>query len=312
MKSVTPRRRSLWLSAVALGVALASGCAFALDYQMHYKVTGIKQAVPAEPETTFTSHTFTNCGMTLTTGPSLSKCLTAYADAEVLKPEYNFRVIGGIQLWTVPASGTYRIEALGASGSMGNRGSLGGQGAQVSGDFQLTKGEVVRILVGQMGHITGYITSDGVSGGGGGGSFVVRGESGVQDDQVLLIAAGGGGGNDAAYQSSARPGMPGNGTLDGGDGITMHGGGYRGPWPSSTYGYSFALGGVGGTYSRNGTSSYGGFGGGAAADDSISGGGGWRGGDKSGNPAYSKNNGTNQSNANGVNSGHGKVTITKL
>jgi hypothetical protein len=51
--------------------------------------------------------------------------------------------------YTVPATGLYDIEAIGASGSIGllirNNSGLG---ADVSGDFQLTAGEVLRILVG--------------------------------------------------------------------------------------------------------------------------------------------------------------------
>lgn len=53
------------------------------------------------------------------------------------------------------------------------------------------------------------------------------------------------------------------------------------------------------------------FGGGGAADDSRTGGGGWVGGTSS-VAAYSKNNGVNQSNSSGANSGHGYVTITRL
>ena len=59
----------------------------------------------------------------------------------------------------------------------------GGKGARMRGDFDLTEGEKLKILVGQMGK-GGYAAS-----GGGGGTFVAK------SDNTALIVAGGGGGN---------------------------------------------------------------------------------------------------------------------
>lgn len=99
----------------------------------------------------------------------------------------------GIQLWTVPVSGLWSIEARGASGADGilvgssaNR-KRGGLGAIVKGKFLLRKSRVIKILVGHEG------SRDPIDphrpGGGGGGTFVV-----YEDGKPLLVAGGGGGG----------------------------------------------------------------------------------------------------------------------
>ena len=94
-------------------------------------------------------------------------------------------VMNGIQRWTVPYNGMYRIAAVGASGGHDMSGTAAkGRGARMRGDFELTKGQVVKILVGQQGfENTGKSTS-----GGGGGTFVVTSAN------IPLIIAGGGGG----------------------------------------------------------------------------------------------------------------------
>ena len=65
---------------------------------------------------------------------------------------------GGIQKWTVPATGTYEIEIAGAKG-----GGEKGYGAVQVLDINLTKSEKLNIVVGQRG------SSDDSSRGGGGG-----------------------------------------------------------------------------------------------------------------------------------------------
>ena len=59
----------------------------------------------------------------------------------------------GIQQWTVPHTGEYRIEAIGASGGYGEDSIIknGGRGARMIGNFILTKDEIIHILVGQEG-----------------------------------------------------------------------------------------------------------------------------------------------------------------
>ena len=93
----------------------------------------------------------------------------------------------GIQQWTVPHTGDYRIEAIGAAGGYDvttNSSRYRGRGARMIGTFHLNKGEVTQIIVGQEGGINKMDESSG----GGGGTFVVRGA-----DTPLIIAGGGGG-----------------------------------------------------------------------------------------------------------------------
>ena len=93
----------------------------------------------------------------------------------------------GIQKWTVPYTGEYRIEVVGAAGGYdiySTPGQNQGRGARMIGTFSLSKGEIIKILVGQEGGIN--INSQ--SAGGGGGTFVVRG-----NNTPLIIAGGGGG-----------------------------------------------------------------------------------------------------------------------
>ena len=97
----------------------------------------------------------------------------------------------GIQKWTVPISGEYQVEAIGASGGYdtnANSRQYRGRGARMIGTFSLIKGEIIQILVGQ----EGGINTIGNGSGGGGGSFVVRGAL------IPLIIAGGGGGIESA------------------------------------------------------------------------------------------------------------------
>ena len=95
----------------------------------------------------------------------------------------------GIQQWTVPFTGQYRIETVGASGGYDTESSTQyreyrGRGARMAGTFNLSKGEIIQILVGQ----EGGIRNNGRGSGGAGGTFVVRGNN------TPLIVAGGGGG----------------------------------------------------------------------------------------------------------------------
>lgn len=260
----------------------------------------------------FTTATFTPGSAIGRFGPSLIQARAGLSGPEVNDWRNNtefFNTSNGIQLWTVPQTGTFRIEAWGASGGGGNGSSIGGLGARVRGDFLLIEGTVIRILVGQAGTNIGGSISDGASGGGGGGSFVISGTSGTDDSQVLVIAAGGGGGNDQVFQSTRLDGTAGNGGTSGTGTANENGGSYRGSG-SGRNGESFEQGGIGGTYTRSNQTSNGGFGGGGSQDDTRSGGGGWLGGTTGGTAAFSRNNGNNQSNSSGVRSGNGQVIIT--
>ena len=291
----------------------------------------IKLPESPEPKTDFVSHTFTNCGQTGRYGPSLSSCQSSYNGAEILKPDYNFNVNAGIQYWTVPSAGDYRIISSGAGSN------LGGSGAIMSGTFTLSKGDVLKILVGQM--PLKYLNQ---GEGGAGGTFVT-----TSSNQPLIIAGGAGGsgsggvttetsdkGFGSAGGSSASSGLGGqsgtNGPAGGGAGL-LGNGGFDSSWTGASL--SFINGGIGGEGGRIGSGDNGGDGGfgggGGAAINSKSGpynrsggGGGYSGGGGGGyNGGYSNNGGGGggsfnsgqaQSNQADANSGHGYVTIKLL
>jgi hypothetical protein len=102
-------------------------------------------ALPAAHATlySFTTHTFTSCGVSGPTGPSQSACRSAYSTAWD-ESNTNFTVTSGIQYWTVPTTGRYYIDAYGAGGG----GDLGGGGARIADTVILAQGEIVRVLVG--------------------------------------------------------------------------------------------------------------------------------------------------------------------
>lgn len=264
----------------------------------------------------FTSHTFTTCSATGNTGPVQASCRTAYSTTWD-EADANYTVVSGIQMWTVPASGTYRIKAVGAAGG-GYGAGFYGMGASIQGDFSLTQGEILKILVGQQG-----VTNASYGQGGGGGSFVTK-----SNDTILVIAGGGGsmsnGGGDAGSSRTARAcgdaslttsGMPGcfwigydtvggaGGTSgSGGGAITSSwnghaGAGFLGNAPSggATQWSSGMLGGTLTTYAL------GGFGGGGAGGMyGGSGGGGYSGGGASSRHAHGGGGGSYNSGVNKV------------
>ncbi|XP_044182550.1 leukocyte tyrosine kinase receptor-like [Acropora millepora] len=123
----------------------------------------------------------------------------------------------GIQIWTVPVTGSYVIETAGASGGNGldlsvspAHRKLGGLGAKITGTFQLNRGTKLKILVGQKGGSSPASMSR--AGGGGGGSFVT-----LLDDTPLIVAGGGGGGGARKNFTNGDPGQAtGNGSQCGG------------------------------------------------------------------------------------------------
>ena len=262
----------------------------------------------------FTSHTFTNCSATGPTGPSQAACRSAYSTTWD-EADSNFKTFSGIQYWTVPENGTYRITAIGAHGS-NTSGSTLGYGASIQGEFTLTQSSVLKILVGQYGSNTG-------GGGGGGGTFVVDSAT-----ATIHVIAGGGAGSgsgggwswtdpsltkDASLTADGRPGTTFSGTETGGTGGTN--GGAGGATVSSWNGFpgagysgdasvggakSFLNGGGGGNANSYSTGAFGG--GGAGGQYGAGGGGGYSGGGANarhapGGGGGSFNSGTNKLNA---------------
>ena len=279
------------------------------------------------PPFTF-SFTFTNAGATGRTGPT-STALTDPSGYNSIYPGVGtpnaLTITGGIQYWTVPASGLYLIIAAGARGGNSDPSYPPGSGIIVSNQVTFTNGQIIKILVGQHG-------IDGANGtGGGGGTFIT-----TDTNSILLIAGGGSG---STYKSQGSNGVTtagsGNGGISGGV-ISGGGGGYTTSGENgtaSTGGESYINGGAGG----NGTisSSSGGFGGGGGSGgDTMTtgtfpakgkgGGGGYTGGNVSqGGSSYDSTNSIGNYNAtkytqnvngkiNGNNNDDGFVIITKL
>ncbi len=270
--------------------------------------------------------TFTNAGATGQFGPSQVQITTAYSSTPLAG---KVAVVNGIQYWIVPQTGFYHIEATGAKGY----GPYGGRGAFMSGDFQLTKGDTLKILVGQkapppVGSNNQYA--------GGGGTFLT-----YMDNTPLIIAGGGGGSwatshtatTDASITTSGNAsanavntgsgGTNGNGgatssSADGGGGLLTNGGGTGG-------GKSFISGGEGGTGTSAGRGEGGfGSGGGTSSWDNYrcGGGGGYSGGagaaqnSATGNPegggGGSYNAGSMQNNLASMGIGDGLLVIKVL
>jgi hypothetical protein len=137
-------------------------------------------------------------------GVALTSVIVSAAGAGATTIDFNYS--GSIVSFTAPVNGVYDIDAFGAQGGInaGIPGPSAGLGAEAGGQFSLTAGQTLSILVGgQGGNGSGL---DG--GGGGGGSFVslvgvpslppgcssAHGLVCPQLPDTLLVAAGGGGG----------------------------------------------------------------------------------------------------------------------
>ena len=277
-----------------------------------------------------TTYTFTNAGATGRYGPTQSQVNSTYGSGNSLNGSVTINT-QGIQEWTVPANGTYTLEVWGARGG-GASGSNYGKGARMKGDFTLSQGDVLKIVVGQMGGQQN-------SGSGGGGTFVVKKTGNNASDITALIVAGGGGGvytsssaihnshavtsnNGQSTQNKSGGSNGGGGSGDTGSGASG-GGGLTGNGTSGsygTYGEAFINGAEGGNHSSY-SQCVGGFGGGGGTHGNTGGGGGGGGysggaggrhdsnyGNGGGGGSY--NNGSNQSNEAGIWDDHGKVVIT--
>lgn len=250
-------------------------------------------------------------------GPSLAQCQSAYSGSELLEGDADqYDVQDGIQVWTVPFDGLYRITAFGA----GYNAYSYQKGAKIAGEFNLQKGSKIKILVGQRStHQSG----------GSGGSFVA-----TTGGQPLIVAGGAGGAHTNAWSirgyvnelalaastggsSNSAVGM--GGYCNGCNG--RGGGGFYGDGQGNQGGKAFVNGGLGGP---EGAPAIGGFGGGGSSYSTsgirAGGGGGYSGGNgSSGNTAAASGGGSFWSGntsytlkVNGANAGNGKVEIVKV
>jgi hypothetical protein len=249
-----------------------------------------------------------------------------------------FIYTGSTQTYTVPAGiFSISIDARGAQGG-GSYGGAGGLGARMTGNYSVTPGQVLTIVVGQQGllQVGGNAQN---SSGGGGGTFVYDASG-----PTLLVAAGGGGGKcnytgssplhpAAAGQISTSGGASSDGNpggtggnggpaglwsgipcAGGGTGWLSNGGGPYGGFmaPSWAGGTGFCGGGGGGC---GGVGGYGGGGGGGNHYGGGGGGGGYSGGGGGTDPTHgggggSYSIGTAQINTAGYQTGDGVVIIS--
>ncbi len=272
----------------------------------------------------FSDVTFNNCGQTGETGPSQSSCDSEYFGTDL---EGDVTVTNGLQYWVVPFSGTYSIEAYGAEGGVSNgegggQNFSGGLGAYMYGEFSLTGGDTLVVLVGQQGE------NGNCGSGGGGGTF-------VHNASQLLIVAGGGGGGFHCYALGGRYGGDGQTSETSGSGVCSpqrptSSGVSGGQGGSSTHygsgGSGYYSGGSGScamsAYPANGGSSLGGFGGGGCRYSGCCGnsgaGGGYSGGSVgssdgcAGGGGGSYNAGSNTNGTAGFNSSHGSVIVSLI
>lgn len=285
----------------------------------------------------FTTITFTNCSATGVNGPSLGACVSAYqaSNSWVTNTSYFNMTTTGYQLWTAPRSGNYTVRCAGAATSPLSAGF--GCGVIIETVITLSQGQLIQILVGQMGQ-----NGTGGASGGGGGSFVASGST--PSTGTCLVAAGGGGGHnqpsgsDGGSAQNGSTGTSGNNSSDtfgtggsGGGGGTGAsggwgggGGGFTGNGTAASYASSFGYSGLGLSFINGGTggntvaSAYGGFGGGAGTHGNTGGGGGgggYSGGGGSGQDSSTATGGGGGSFPSGAtyigtNTGMGYVTIT--
>lgn len=254
------------------------------------------------------TQTFSNCGQTGRTGPSQTQCNNTYGAGVVT-------VNNGIQAWTVPQTGTYRIITRGASGA-----NPGGQGAIIQADVNLMAGTVLQILVGQQGLTLGSSYA-----GSGGGTFVAIGST-YSNATPLIIAGGGGGVNNGhtitqnTYGSTSNNGNPGDdgtpGGSNGNGGNASTGGNAPGPGGGGFYtngqsvaagrpadgGFAFVNGGEGGL----GETSYGTY---TGRPDGAFGGAGGTANHAGGAGGYSGGGGTANGSSNRASGGGGSYLI---
>ena len=267
-----------------------------------------------------TKYHFTTLGATGRFGPI---SLEGYKNTPL---DLKVNLFNGIQEWRVPCSGEYRISAAGAAGGIGNRlKPCPGKGAIIEGNFELKKGELLRIVVGQKGcgnPKSGYSSG----GGGGGGTFI---SNFAKNQHVPIIVAGGGNGdsfrnfttNGVSALNFNHGDIPGKRTTGraGAGGSFSH----TGEWYNdSCAGLSFINGSTGGEKYPGNHGADGGFGGGGGCQAEGGGGGGYSGGsvvpenDFEGKHedfgAGSFNIGKKQNNKGGMNDGDGFVIIERI
>jgi hypothetical protein len=264
-------------------------------------------------------------------GNSAASCLSV-TTTSCAHGSVTFTYNGSIQTWVVPSCvSSITIEAFGAQGGAttgenGNGNWTGGLGADIKGAFTVSGGQSISVLVGEAGTAA---SGSSCTSGGGGGSWAVS-------NTTLLLVAGGGGGGFMCNALGGVNGGNGNSGNNGGNGVSANVNRSAAAGGTGGNGGTGCYGGGGGGWLSAGTSTCSGAGGGAYPGSSVAGGGGYGGGGggynsgccggSGGGGGYSGgstgtsdgcagggggsyNNGTNQSNTSGVQTGNGRVVI---
>jgi hypothetical protein len=194
---------------------------------------------------TFTSATFGSGGAAGPNGPNISQARSALGNPSWANT-YLDMTTNGIQRWTVPATGSYEIICAGARGGGFNSSAARyGTGAVITATHNLTQGEVIQIVVGQVGRNGNQYNS-----GGGGGTYVYRNAT----DTFPIMAAGGGGGGSSGGNWGQRDANTGTASRNGGNsgGGDAGGGNSSGNGGDSGSSYSYQAGGGAGWLSNGG------------------------------------------------------------
>ena len=207
--------------------------------------------------------------------------ITLYAQWKLAAKSWDFNYTGGVQSWTCPATGTYKLETWGAQAgydgfSYENRNADGAQGGHVSGTINLTKGTTLYICVGGRGggNYGGlkneyYGGAGGYNGGGNGGTgYYFRGSGNYIDG-----GGGGSGGGGATHIATTNRGVLSNYASNQNEVLIVAGGG-----GGCAYGINGATGGDGNTTYQFGQGQAGNNGRSNAHEGGGGGGGGWYGG----------------------------------
>jgi len=149
----------------------------------------------------FSAFTFTSASTVGRFGPALSTLRSAYSSQSWASNSAFFTQgrAQGYQVFTIPATGVYEIEAAGARGQDSASINGGrGRGAIIRARVSLNMGDKLEMVVGQVPGNGGSTQPGNSYAGAGGGSFVA-----LAGTNTPVIVAGGGGGNYASYPSQA-------------------------------------------------------------------------------------------------------------
>ena len=190
---------------------------------------------------------------------------------------WNYDYTGGEQTFTVPTTGTYKLETWGAQGTSNpgtSNKTIGGYGGYSEGKINLNANSNLYIVVGNRADVRGTSYNGGGNGDfPGGGATHIATTSGLlstleNSKSNILIVSGGGGGDDAAlgWETATSPIVSGSGGgYIGNDGPYKPG--YGGTQTSGGSGYQngmFGKGGNSGTGKDSGSGGGGGFFGGGS------------------------------------------------